>query len=155
MKKTISFGKVAYNSTRKVNEITVEVELEQNSKGQYIFSACGNIWNGRKTDILCCGQCLDTIFKCLKNNKTMNKNFEKIYRLWKLYHLNDCHAGTERQEKALARANKLFADYKESCDYLDSVGLLYDNGYRYGSAWLYREIPSDDLKSIKEIVGMV
>lgn len=155
MEKTISFGKVAYTSTRKVNEITVDVRLKQNADGQYVFSACGEIWNARKTDIVCGGQCLDTLYHCLKDNKTMNKQFERIYRLWKLYHLNDCHAGTERQEKALAMANKLCADYKECCDYLNSVGLLYDNGYLYGSSWLYREIPSDDLKSIKEIVGMV
>lgn len=155
MEKTISFGKVAYNSTRKINEITVDVRLEQNAEGKYVFSASGYLWNARKTDVLCGGQCLDTLFKCLKSNKMMNKQFERIYRLWKLYHLNDMHAGSERQEKALELVNKLHVDYKERCDYLKSVGLLYDDGYLYGSAWLYREIPSDDLKSIKEIIGMV
>lgn len=155
MKKTISFGKVAYNSTRKVNEITVDVELKQNFKGQYVFSVCGDLWNARKTDTLCGGQCLDTLFNCLKDNKAMNKQFERIYRLWKLYHLNDMHVGTERQDKALALANKQHVDFKERCDYLKSVGLLYDDGYLYGSAWLYREIPEDDLKTIKEIIGMV
>lgn len=154
MEKTISFGKVAYTSTRKVNEVTVDVSLKQNENGQYIFSASGEIWNARKTDIVCGGQCLDTLFKYLKSNKIMNKQFERIYRLWRLYHLNDMHAGTEQQEKALELVNKSHADYKERCDYLKSVGLLYDDGYLYGSAWLYREIPGDDLKSIKEIIGM-
>lgn len=154
MEKTISFGKVAYNSTRKINEITVDVRLEQNAEGKYVFSASGYLWNARKTDIVCGGQCLDTLFKYLKSNNIMNKQFERIYRLWKLYHLNDMHAGTERQEKALELVNKLHVAYKERCDYLKRVGLLYDDGYLYGSAWLYREIPSDDLKSIKEIVGM-
>ena len=155
MKKTISFGKVAYNSYRKINELTVELELKQNFKGQYVFSACASIWNGRKTNNLCGGQCFDILFKCLKDNKIMNKQFEKIYRLWKLHHLNDLHAGTERQEKALSLANKRHVDFKERCDYLKSVGLLYDDGYLYGSSWLYREIPQDDLKTIKEIIGMV
>lgn len=155
MEKTISFGKVAYTSTRKINEITVDVKLEQNAEGKYVFSACGYLWNARKTDVLCGGQCLDTLYNCLKENKTMNKQFERIYRLWKLYHLNDMHAGTERQEKALELVKKLHVNYTERCDYLKSVGLLHDDGYLYGSAWLYREIPSDDLKSIKEIIGMV
>ena len=155
MKKTISFGKVAYNSYRKINELTVELELRQNTEGKYIFSACAFIWNIRKTNTICGGQCFDIMFKCLKDNKIMNKQFERIYRLWSLHHMNNLHAGTERQEKALERANKLYADYRERCNYLKSVGLLYDDGYLYGSGWLYREIPQDDLKSIKEIIGMV
>ena len=33
--------------------------------------------------------------------------------------------------------------------------LLFDNGYKYGSAWLFRPIPKKDLQEIKRIIEEV
>lgn len=48
--KTISFGKVAYNGKSKSNEVTLEVTLKYKN-GKPVFTASGNLWNNRKTDI--------------------------------------------------------------------------------------------------------
>ena len=95
--KTFDFGKVDfYNRGRKINRITVEARLYQRNLG-LVFSACGNIWNGRDTDIIMFGQCLDTISKYVKSPV-----FNKLYDLWKKYHNNDMHFGTEEQEAYLS-----------------------------------------------------
>lgn len=151
MKKTFDFGKIAYYGTRKINPVTVEIELKETDKG-YCFTASGMIWNQCKTDCYCGGQCLDTIAKYVNASE-----FKEIYRLWKLYHLNDMHAGTREQEAAIdawkEQGNRY--DYTKVCDYLKSIG-LYEvehegKPYKYGHKWLYWEIPSEDLEKIKAL----
>lgn len=92
MKKTFSFGKIDFFN-RGVRDNAVSVEVEYNEKdGKKVFTACGNIWNRTHTDIVAGGQCLDTIAEYVKDEK-----FLEIYRLWKLYHLNDMHPECEHQ----------------------------------------------------------
>lgn len=154
--KKFKFNKIAYYGKRKVNTPEVEMELTDTDKGPEL-SICGLIWNASHTDCVCCGQCLDEMnrFESLKHNAL----FAKLYRLWKLYHLNGLHAGSEKQEDALLKWEDSFTpndsrsnDYVSRCDYLKSIGLYVDDGYTYGSKWLYREIPEDDLKLIKELL---
>ena len=40
MRKTIDFGKIAYNGKRKINSVDLEVELRETDKGPE-FSVCG------------------------------------------------------------------------------------------------------------------
>ena len=147
LKKTFNFGKITYYSKRKINDVIVEIELKY-SEDKQVFTASGSIWNSKHTDILSGGQNLHEISKYVKN-----PTFIKIYRLWKLYHLNDMHAGTVKQEEFL---NQHFKDryhsYEESIEVLQKVNLLIDDGYRYGSSWLYRPIPKNDLEEIKELL---
>ena len=82
MKRTISFGKIAYYGNRKENE--VEIELRLNEENKPVLSICGNIWNRIHSDILAGGQCLDTIAEYKKTPL-----FKEIYVFWKKYHLND------------------------------------------------------------------
>lgn len=67
-----------------------------------------------------------------------------IQNIWNRWHLNDKRAGTPKQE-AFIRQWKLSNryDYSAACDALAKVGLLYDNGYKYGSSWLKEELPID------------
>ena len=60
------------------------------------------------------------------------------------------HAGTIAQENCLEKCK--VHDYAEQCKFLEKNNLLYDNGYKYGSKWLFWEIPENDLKVIKEIM---
>lgn len=147
MKKVISFGKVAYYNNRKENEVTIELNLKEREKG-IVFSCCGNVWNRIHTDIIAGGQCLDSLVPFFKHNKL----FMEIHKFWKQYHLNDMHAGTEKQEKLLEQYDTRIS-YNEKCKILENNNLLYDNGYKYGSAWLFREIPEKDLNRIKEIIA--
>ena len=91
MKKTFNFGKRAImNPKIKNNEVTITIELEKKEKG-LVFSACGDVWNSKHTDIVMGGQCLDSLYPYLKNNK----KYLEILDLWKKYHLNDMNAWCE------------------------------------------------------------
>lgn len=153
IRKTFSFNKIAYFGGKRVNLPEVEVELEYTEKGPAL-SISGTIWNSKHTDCVCCGQCLDTMmkFSSLANNEL----FKKLHHLWKNWHLNDVCAGTVKQEDALKDARKAgnkICCYEDACKYLESIGLLNDDGYRYGSAWLYHEIPEDTLKEIETLLS--
>lgn len=149
MKRTISFGKIAYYGNRKENEVEIKIELRLNKENKPVLSICGNIWNRIHSDILAGGQCLDTIAKYKKTPL-----FKEIYVFWQKYHLNDMHPGTEKQEKALEDANMLDNyDYTKCCKYLKSINLFDDSGYKYGHGFIYREIPENDLNRIKEIIN--
>lgn len=41
---------------------------------------------------------------------------------------------------------------EERCTYLESKGLLYEDGIKYGTQWWYHKIPEDDLKTIVELL---
>ena len=94
MRRVFDFGKVAYTGSRVENRITVSIELKEKD-GRPVFSASGEIWNRSNSDIICGGQCLDEIAKTPIGS---NATFQEIYRLWKLYHLNDMHPECEHQE---------------------------------------------------------
>ena len=189
MKKTFNFGKIAYtNANRKANLVTVDVELRRRG-GETTFtvdrktgektitgktpsyvelSICGDIWNARKTDIVCGGQCLDTIAE-YRDQLSEPDLFDVIYDFWKRYHLNGMHAGTPEQESAIeawkAQGNKY--DYSAVCEMLKerglyevnytglSVGRRYENEpYKYGHGWLVQELPGDVLIRIEHMLSV-
>lgn len=188
MRKTFNFGNIAYSGTRKNNAVTVDVELRQRGgketftidrktgektitgkTPEYVeLAISGDIWNSQHTDIVCGGQCLDTIAQ-FKHQLTDRETFDIIYDLWKQYHLNGAHAGTPEQEKAIeewkAAGNRY--DYTAVCEMLKSIGLYevnytglsvgrrYNNEpYKYGHAWLIQELPGDVLLKIEHMLSV-
>ena len=75
MKKTFNFGKIAAYGNRKINLVTVEVELSEKD-GHKVFTASGDVWNSKHTDIIRGGQCLDYI---VETSIGHNPTFRKIY----------------------------------------------------------------------------
>lgn len=131
------------------------------------LSICGEIWDRHHTDFLCGGQCLDEIAKYHEQLDDVD-TFDMLYSLWKEWHLNGLHAGTSEQEAAVREweADGNTYDYNAVCDMLKekglyevnytgiSVGKRYDNEpYRYGSAWLVREIPGNVLIQIEHLLS--
>lgn len=187
MKKTFTFGKIAYNSNRRTNLVEVEMEL-RNRGGEDTFtidrktgkktftgktpiytelSICGSIWNCKHTDILCGGQCLDTIAE-YRDQLTEPELFDELLQLWEKYHLNGMHAGTPEQEKAIeewkAEGNRY--DYNAVCEMLKkrglyevnytglSIGRRYENEpYKYGHAWLVQSLPGDVLLRVDHLLN--
>lgn len=164
--KVIELGKVdmeAYWSKSRDSKnfeypVTIEVTLKYDPDKGPVFSACGNVWEKDRSDIIIGGQCFNTLAQTdIANDPT----FVEVYRLWKLYHLNDMHAGTPEQEDAIRQGIKngelsRNADYTTTVQYLKEKN-LYEvpfNGttYRYGHAWLYEPIPEEDLNKIKELL---
>lgn len=96
MKKTIDFGKIDFeNRGKALNRVTVEMEYRE-SEGKKRFSVSANVRDCRSSDIICGGQCLDTIAPYMKDNAL----YCEILRLWELYHLNDMHPECEHQHAA-------------------------------------------------------
>lgn len=64
-------------------------------------------------------------------------------RYWREWHLNDMQAGLPIQMDLL---NTVYGDnrpqYEEQCETLKKAGLYEVNGYKYGHAWLRKEIPA-------------
>jgi len=152
--KKFNFGKIDYtNNNRKENLVTISIKYKDGC-----FSASGNIWNRLGTDILSGGQNLDDIKKYssqLKNRQVFNK----IFNIWKSYHLNDMTAGSPKQMAFIKTHFKNTYDYDLVCDELEKNNLLIDKTYihegkpyRYGSAWLKTEIPANIKNQINELI---
>lgn len=134
----------------------VELEIELTDDGN--FSVCGDVYRSKwrfgecERDYIMGGQCLDELaqYPSIKNNS----KFKQVYEWWKKWHLNDLHAGTEKQEQALEDAGMTnwANNYTECCKYLESIGLLYDNGYKFGTSWLKREIPNEIKEEMRKFI---
>lgn len=146
--KAFTFPKVAYTSTCCVNIPVIEVELRDADSDYPELSICGEIRNENNTGIVMAGQCLDKMAKL--GDLEINPLFRKLHRLWKLYHLNSMRDGGPLQTEALKECNH--SSYKDKCAYLESKGLLYEDGIKYGTQEWYHKIPEDDLKTIIELL---
>ena len=64
-------------------------------------------------------------------------------------------AGTPKQEEAIRRWRSTTDDpsYDAACKMLESIDLLFDNGYRYGTAWLKEKVPLDVLEWLFSLPG--
>ena len=159
MKKVIEFGKVDYhNRGKKTNLVRLELELKNKEGKGYVFTASGEVWQANMRDIYMSGQCIDSIWNEFANQIEKKALYLEIMNLWKRNHLNDMNAGTAEQEAAIEQwkkqGNKY--EYTAACNYLKSIDLyeVEHNGkpYKYGHAWIYSSISSNDLKRIKEII---
>lgn len=85
--KIFSFGKIAYIGKRKINEVTLEVEL-RDWNGYPEFAACASVWNNIHSDIVAGGQMIDDLY-----NEFASLRDSILYRtirlLWKKYHCKD------------------------------------------------------------------
>lgn len=146
MKKTIKLPRIWVDD----KSYRVELEIELTDDGR--FTASGTVWNSCHTDCIMGGQCLDELaqYPSIKNNS----KFKQVYEWWKNWHLNDMHAGTEKQETALEQAGLTgwANNYTECCKYLESIGMLYDNGYKFGTSWLKREIPAEIQEEMRNFI---
>lgn len=95
MKRTFDFGKIDFHGCgREINRVTVEMEYKTEGEKKR-FSVSANVWNHINTDVVCAGQCLDTIAPYIKDPL-----YCEILRLWNAYHLNDMHPECEHQAAA-------------------------------------------------------
>ena len=189
LKHRFLLGKINVNGTEnRINEVEIKLELRKcggdrtftvvNGTRKYTgsktptfteLSICGDVWNQKHTDIVWGGQCLDHIYDVRNQMTAANRAiFERLYKLWRNWHLNGMHAGTPEQEKAVAewKAAGNEYDYKAACEMLKERG-LYEvpftgktvgrkwNGepYRYGSGWIVHELPRSVLKEVKALCG--
>lgn len=125
------------------NKVDVKLEVKQKDDGRKTFSMSGDYCGG-------CGQVFDDV-------KPANTHQKKLIAIWNKYHLNDMHAGTEEQEQAL---KDFKGDYEERCKFLAEKKLLevkLKNGtlYKYGTGWLYNELPVQFVNELKNIIANI
>ena len=147
--KTTTNGTIVFTIELKEMQNGINFETLENIDNYYSLSICGT---PRKNGCSC--QRIEEISKKINViKKSELKKFLTILNIWKQYHLNDLQAGTKTQTEALKTANiKEWAiNYKKCCDYLENINLLNDKGYKFGTGWLVKEIPTEIIDYIKAL----
>lgn len=134
--------KIVFLTNHQKVKVKINVELRNDEHGRRELSIVGEI----NTHTF--GQCDASIRELVEQHGSGHRDKGEILKLldiWDRWHLNTMRAGTPRQQEILRpwlkrTPNK---DYTEQCDYLFSHGLLIDDGYKYGTAWLYEPLPDD------------
>lgn len=123
MKKIIELGRINFNNTNYTNRATLEIELKETEKGEE-FTASGTIWKTWGNDIIMGGQCLEE----MKEFFTENETFQKVYKFWKLYHLNGMRPECEHQHHfkwhEIAKEKIFFNIYELKYEFLEQKNLL-------------------------------
>jgi hypothetical protein len=76
----------------------------------------------------------------------------RLVAVWDMWCLNDMQPGTPRQMAIIRRRraewdkSAAVSHYNWAQRVLEEEGLLVDEGYRYGTGWLYVEVPEDILQ---------
>lgn len=159
-KKKILLGKIDYHDRgRKINSVEIEVEIK--NKPNAIdwetlkeihdvpeLTMSGGIWDGRHYDIVSGGQMLDEIVEYFPSNSKL----KRLVEIWEEYHLNDLKAGTKKQTAALEGLKYERGDwYDAAVKHLKSAKLYDDNGYQFGSAWLYQPLPEKIIDEVEKL----
>ena len=148
MKTKIKLHKIDYEGRgRKTNEVEINLQLQDTQKGK-VFTMSAGVWDSKKTDYICAGQMCGELPKLYPTNQLV----KRLVELWEKYHSNDLNAGTERQWEALWTAGLEKADYIKQCEFLESINLYVDGNYKYGSTWLFRQIPENIIEEIEQII---
>ena len=128
------------------NKLVVDIEYEDNR-----LSISGIVYeknnHGSWRDVGG-GQCQDELIQ----NFVDMPNAKRLYELWERWHLNDLNAGDEVQEAHLRKLKENgweYKSYENACEQLERDGLLVHNGYKYGSAWKFEEVPAEVLKELE------
>ena len=150
IQKTFDFGKVDYYGCgRKINKVDMTVRLYDEGDGHVVLSIDGGFWNGRGTDYMHCGQCLDTIAEFVSDPL-----FMKIYGWWKNFHNNGAHFGDEKQEAYLKSKGVSVHDCGAGLAALKAAGMEKDSdGVEYGRQWHWHPIPEPILSEIKKLLS--
>lgn len=154
-KKTLHFPTVCVGVGRGqgFKTVKVDIQLEKRTckdwetleeKEMYAFAAMAR---GKGH----CGQCLDFIQENAEKYMIPEERralYNRIYEVWREYHLNDCQSGTKKQTALLTKELHRADHYREACKYLESIGLFEDRGFKYGHGWLCKEIPAEVVAEI-------
>jgi len=81
---------------------------------------------------------------------------EMFGKIWDVWHLNDMQAGTPKQLECLEAYRKkmgtAYMGYEAQCEVLKQRGLYEDEGYRYGTKWLKKEVPDHVVDFLRNLL---
>jgi hypothetical protein len=141
MKKIIEFKrKILIGIDRQKRRVYIDIEYENKR-----FSISGYARRSVNSDIAYGGQIQNHLTKeNIKTWKISRKILSKILAIWKIYHLNDLHAGCEHQRLLGWELFKgdLFNDH---------IGIPCPIcGYKFGSAWKRINVPQNILRYLND-----
>lgn len=118
-------GKLSRNGDKRAPrncEAALTWELRETDAGKLEFSACGEVWNHIKTDIIWGGQCVQDL-AALFPRDVLAQRIASVHKAW---HLNGMRAGTPEQEAALEDGRAALV--KTLRDDPNAARLFYGNG---------------------------
>lgn len=141
--------------------LSVGVSLERVSKlandingvtvnKRYDFSMTGDIrsktgaWEGG-------GQVGDYLYGVdpyKKGSKSVDVDPTRLAELWEKNHLNGLNAGTPYQDAWIAKREETLGRKLTTAERLDETPNDPQTDYKYGRAWLYRDVPADDIAEV-------
>lgn len=141
--------------------LSVGVSLERVSKPgkdvtgkdvavRYDFSMTGDVrsktgaWEGG-------GQVGDYLYGAdpyKKGSKTLDIDLDRVADLWDKNHLNGLNAGTPYQDSWIRNREENLGRKLTSGERLVETPADPETGYKYGSSWLYRDAPADDIAEV-------
>lgn len=124
MKKIIDLGRIKfYKNSNFTNRATLQIELKETEKGEE-FTASGTVWEYGGRGCIIGGQCLEEMAEFFKEDEI----FQKVYKFWKLYHLNGMHPECEHQHALkwheIANEKIIFNIYRLRSETLEQKRLL-------------------------------
>ncbi len=117
------------------------------------LSICGV--EGPRRSGNCYGSCGQT--RDMKGWVSVGPDLKKLQAIWKKWHLNDMKAGTPAQTAVMKKffrdEKRLDKGYTAQLEYLREHDLETDNGYKYGTAWLRVEVPTEVVEWLRDLKG--
>lgn len=106
------------------------------------------------------GQCIDAVesFAGDWSNADEKAALLRLCEIWRAWHLNGLKAGTTAQQAIIDAGKKAgtvqdYPYYETACAALEAAGMLTDRGYRYGSKWLVKRLPSSIHSEVLNLLG--
>jgi len=152
--------------------VTLSIDLKQKNEEQkgvdlklhhniVKLGISAGLWNLSRSDISQGGQMQDTLRdEFNKGNLRLKSSvsrdeFMKFLDIWDRWHLNDLNAGTTKQRELVDehRDDEKYAQFDTFLDRPKAILMDFkaepDNGYSYGSAWLYEPLPDEVVNFIE------
>jgi hypothetical protein len=174
LKRNFYIGKVREEGANYYSKIYLDIEVSilKDEKISFIdgktkitngklLSISGDVKIGNRHDMA--GQIYDFIEENIEkmefDGAVSKSDVLTIINIWKTYHLNDMKSGTKKQtdiiNEAFERSGKNY-DYSIARKILETHpegSLISDNGYEYGSGWLFEHLPSNVIKKLNTAIN--
>lgn len=86
----VNYGEFGDRPSKNLCRVTWEL---RDKDGFKVFSMCAEIWQQNMKDILCGGQCVDTVAALFPNDYKL----QRMKEIWERWHLNDMRAHCQHQ----------------------------------------------------------
>lgn len=87
-----------------------------------------------------------------KSGAAVDVDPTRLAELWEKNHLNGLNAGTPYQDAWIAKREETLGRKLTTAERLDETPNDPQTDYKYGRAWLYRDVPADDIAEVLDVM---